>query len=143
MSSWFELVTTPYGAQLDTSKMFWPAAPPRKSQLKAAAKVRAARLENDYLRNNSSNSVGGVASHERNGDVSAHSLKIVFGADMEMSVTHTRVVTTSALGILASKLREQSLQCVLDPLESALTSSSGVQRQVLLYVYEQEIQCYM
>ncbi|XP_031406931.1 TATA-binding protein-associated factor BTAF1 [Punica granatum] len=130
MSLWLELVTTPYGTQLDTGKMFWPAAPPRRSQYRAAAKVRAAKFENDQLRNNFSNSVGGVAPHERNGDVSAPSLKIVFGADMEMSVTHTRVVTASALGILTSKLQEESLQCVLDPLWSALTSSSGVQRQV-------------
>lgn len=124
-------MSTPYGSQLDTTKMFWPVALPRRSQFRAAAKVKAAKFETDRLRNNCIDPVGVVAPLERNGEASLNAMKMVFGADMEMSVTQTRVVTASALGTLAAKLREGSLQCILDPLWSALTSVSGVQRQVI------------
>lgn len=123
MSSWIELATTPFGSSLDATKMFWPVALPRKSHFKAAAKMRAVKLEND-----SSGSVD--LPQERNGDTSTNSVKITVGSDLEMSVTNTRVVTASALGIFASKLYEGSIQFVIDPLWNALTSFSGVQRQV-------------
>ncbi|KAL1212506.1 TATA-binding protein-associated factor BTAF1 [Cardamine amara subsp. amara] len=130
MASWIELAATPYGSILDATKMFWPVAPPRKSHFKAAAKMKAVKLENeassilgfDYARSS--------ASLEKNEDASARSTKIIVGSDMEMSVTRTRVVTASALGILASRLSEGSIQFVIDPLSSTLTSLSGVQRQV-------------
>ncbi|CBI40030.3 unnamed protein product, partial [Vitis vinifera] len=101
ISSWIELATTPYGSPLDSTKMFWPVALPRK---------------------------------KRNGDSSANSVKIIVGADLEKSVTHTRVVTAAALGIFASKLHEGPIQYVIDPLWKALTSLSGVQRQVVSMV---------
>lgn len=103
MSSWIELATTPFGSSLDATKMFWPVALPRKSHFKAAAKMRAVKLEND-----SSGSVD--LPQERNGDTSTNSVKITVGSDLEMSVTNTRVVTASALGIFASKLYEGSIR---------------------------------
>lgn len=110
MASWIELAATPYGSTLDATKMFWPVAPPRKSHFKAVAKMKAVL--------------------EKHKDASARSTKIIVGSDMEMSVTRTRVVTASALGILASRLSDRSMQFVVDPLSSTLTSLSGVQRQV-------------
>lgn len=127
MSAWIELATTPYGSQLDASKMFWPVAPPRKSHFKAAAKMRAA---NEYSGNFGSSTAKGSVPQERNGDAYANSLKIVVGADLETSVTHTRVVTASALGVFASKLNQDSTEYVINPLWNALNSFSGVQRQV-------------
>lgn len=133
-SSWIELATTPYGSPLDATKMFWPVALPRKSHFRAAAKMRAVKLENDCSRNFSFDFAKGI-SQERNGDVSTNFVKIIVGADGDKSVTHTRVVTASALGIFASKLPEESLQIVFDPLWKDLTSSSGVQRQVALDIF--------
>ncbi|GAB4851956.1 btaf1 RNA polymerase II, B-TFIID transcription factor-associated, 170kDa [Ancistrocladus abbreviatus] len=130
ISSWLELVTTPYGSALDTSKMYWPVAPPRKSQFKAAVKMRAVRLENEAVK-----SIGLDASKEtipvdNNGDISSSSVKIVVGADMDKSVTHTRVAAATALGVFSSKWPLESLHCISDPLWKNLVSSSGVQRQV-------------
>ena len=51
MSSWIELASTPYGSALDATKMFWHVALPQKSHFRAAAKMRAANLENDSYRN--------------------------------------------------------------------------------------------
>lgn len=130
MSSWIELATTPYGSQLDGTKMFWPVAPPRKSHFKAAAKMRAVMLENESSGNVGLHYMKGALQQERNGDASSSSIKIIVGADVEMSVTNTRVVTALALGIFASKLHEGCIQYVIDPLWNALSSSSGVQRQV-------------
>lgn len=130
MGSWIELVTTPYGSPLDTTKMFWPLALPRKSHFKAAAKMRAVKLENGLYPNMVSDSTETTLSHDRNGDSSMNSVKLIVGADSEMSVTNTRIITSTALGILASKLHEVSDQYVFDPLWKAITSLSGVQRQV-------------
>ncbi|CAK7341663.1 unnamed protein product [Dovyalis caffra] len=130
MASWIELTTTPYGSPLDSTKMFWPVAPPRTSHFKAAAKMRAVRLENESCSNIGLDYVKETIPQERNGDASASTVKIIVGADVEMSVTNTRVITASALGIFASKLRGSSMQHVIDPLWNALTSLSGVQRQV-------------
>lgn len=135
MASWIELATTPYGSPLDTTKMFWPVAPPRKSHFKAAAKMRAVMLENETSGSIALDSMRGNLPQERNGD-SPHSVKIVVGADVEMSVTYTRVVTASALGIFASKLHTRSVKYVIDPLWNALASLSGVQRQVILSCIE-------
>ena len=68
------------------------------------------------------------------GDVPMNSVKIVVGAEVDTSVTHTRVVTSTTLGIFASKLPEGSLKYVIDPLWSSLTSLSGVQRQVCIRI---------
>ncbi|KAK8261525.1 hypothetical protein V6Z12_D13G193700 [Gossypium hirsutum] len=130
MSSWIELATTSYGSTLDATKMFWPVALPRKSHHKAAAKMKAVKLENESHGTTGLDSVRGAVSQENNGDTSSNLVKIIVGADAEMSVTNTRVITASALGIFASKLQANSLQCVVDPLWNALTSLSGVQRQV-------------
>jgi TATA-binding protein-associated factor len=132
MSAWIELATTPYGSALDASKMFWPVALPRKSHFRAAAKMRAAKLENESYRNIDLESGMGTIPQERIGDASTNSVKIIVGADSEMSVTRTRVVTAKALGIFAAKLQQGSLHYVIDPLWNALSSSSGVQRQVLV-----------
>ncbi|KAH6823556.1 ROOT GROWTH DEFECTIVE 3 [Perilla frutescens var. hirtella] len=132
-SSWIELATTPYGSPLDATKMFWPVALPRKSQVKAAAKMRAVMLESENQKNKALESTESV-SGEQNGDVSANSTKIVVGADLDISVTYTRVVTSAALGLMASKLNGSSLQYVFDPLWKGLTSLSGVQRQVVSMV---------
>ncbi|XP_057511229.1 LOW QUALITY PROTEIN: TATA-binding protein-associated factor BTAF1 [Actinidia eriantha] len=129
-SSWIELAITPYGSPLDATKMFWPAALPRKSHFKAAAKMRAVKLESDSCISSTSDSAKATIPLERHEDPSSNPIKIIVGADVDMSVTHTRVVTASALGILASKLHEGCMQYVVDPLWKALTSLSGVQRQV-------------
>lgn len=128
-SSWMDLATTPYGSPLDAKKMFWPAALPRKSHFKAAAKMRAVRLENDLGQNMILQAAQGTASHE-NGDGSSGPTKIVVGDDVDISVTYTRVATATALGILASNLYQISFRYIIDPLWMALRSCSGVQRQV-------------
>ncbi|CAN8254589.1 unnamed protein product [Cochlearia groenlandica] len=144
MASWIELAATPYGSTLDAAKLFWPVAPPRKSHFKAAEKMKAVKLENeassmlgfDYARSS--------ASLEKNEDTSFRSSKIIVGSDIEMSVTRTRVVTASALGVLASRLSEGSMQFVVHPLNNTLTSLSGVQRQVasiVLISLFREIKC--
>lgn len=130
MSSWIELATTPYGSALDATKMFWPVAPPRKSHFRAAAKMKAVKLENESCGNVVFDAVKATVPEERNGDASTNSVKIIVGSDVEMSVTNTRVVTALALGIFASRLREGSVQFIVDPLWTALASLSGVQRQV-------------
>ncbi|CAJ1978258.1 unnamed protein product [Sphenostylis stenocarpa] len=129
-ASWIELASTPFGSALDASKMYWPVAFPRKSQIRAAAKMRAAKIENECGVEFSLDSVKGTIPQDRNGDVPVSSVKIVVGADVDTSVTHTRVVTATALGYFASKLPVGSLKYVIDPLWSSLTSLSGVQRQV-------------
>lgn len=134
VSSWIELATTPYGSPMDAAKMFWPVAIPRKSHFKAAAKMRAVKLENDPGSSILLDSAEGNIMQEKNGDSSTNPAKIIVGADMEMSVTHTRVVTATALGVFASKLHEGSAPYVIDPLKKALTSMSGVQRQVLVFL---------
>ncbi|KAK2978057.1 hypothetical protein RJ640_015695 [Escallonia rubra] len=129
ISSWVELAATPYGSPLDAAKMFWPVALPRKSHFKAAAKMRAVKLESDPGRNIAFDFAEGTTLQEKNGDPTSP-VKIIVGADLEMSVTHTRVVTATALGVLASRLQKVSVQHVVDPLWKAVTSLSGVQRQV-------------
>lgn len=130
MASWIELAATPYGSTLDATKMFWPVAPPRMSHFKAAAKMKAVQLGNEASSTLGFDYARSFASLGKNEDASAKSTKIIVGSDMEMSVTRTRVVTASALGILASRLSDRSMQFVVDPLSSTLTSLSGVQRQV-------------
>ncbi|KAK4435640.1 TATA-binding protein-associated factor BTAF1 [Sesamum alatum] len=131
-SSWIELATTPYGSPLDATKMFWPVALPRKSHFKAAAKMKAVKLESENYKNKALESVESLLP-EQNGDASV-STKIVVGADLDISVTYTRVVTSTALGVMASKLNGPSLQYVVGPLWKGLTSLSGVQRQVVSMV---------
>jgi len=133
-ASWIELASTPFGSALDASKMYWPVAFPRKSQIRAAAKMRAAKIENECGVEFSLDSIKGTIPHDRNGDVPMNSVKMVVGADVDTSVTHTRVVTATALGYFASKLPAGSLKYVIDPLWSSLTSLSGVQRQVCICV---------
>ena len=129
--SWIQLATTAYGSPLDSTKMFWPVALPRKSRFRAAAKMRAVKLESECDRMFTSV----PALQEKNFDVFTVSTKIVVGADSEKSVTHTRVAMAEALGIFASKLPESSLHVVIDQLWNDLISLSGVQRQVILLVF--------
>ncbi|XP_039028640.1 TATA-binding protein-associated factor BTAF1-like isoform X2 [Hibiscus syriacus] len=130
MLSWIELATTTFGSTLDSTKMFRPVALPRKSHHRAAAKMKAVKLENESYGTIVMDSRRGAVPQETNGDSSASLVKIIVGADAEMSVTNTRVITASALGIFASKLQADSLQYIIGPLWSALSSLSGVQRQV-------------
>ncbi|XP_062180641.1 TATA-binding protein-associated factor BTAF1-like [Phragmites australis] len=129
-SNWVQLATTPYGSTLDSTKMFLPVALPRGSRSRAAAKIRSARLENESTRMISFGSTGGSTSHEKHFDVPSSVSKIIVGADSDKSVTHTRVLTSMALGLFASKLPVGSWQVVLSPLANNLMSLSGVQRQV-------------
>ncbi|KAF9615352.1 hypothetical protein IFM89_023003 [Coptis chinensis] len=142
-TSWIELASTPYGSPLDASKMYWPVTLPRRSHVRAAAKMRAIKLENDCTGNFGFESAKETTLHERNGVVTSNHVKIIVGADSEKSVTYTRVATAAALGIYASKLSHESLQFVVDPLWNELTSASGVQRQVasiILIAWFKELQ---
>lgn len=141
MLSWIELASTPYGSVLDPTKMFWPVAIPRKSHFRAAAKRRAANLENELYRNMGLEVTNGAIPLEKVVDASSNPVKIIVGTDSEMSVTRTRVLTATALGIFACKLEEGSMQHVVDPLTNALTSLSGVQRQVLLLSFKIDANC--
>lgn len=136
MSSWIELATTPYGSVLDATKIFWPVAVPQKSRSRAAAKMRALKPDSESYRNIGLESEKVAMPQEKFGDTSINSIKIIVGVDVETSVTHTRVVTASALGIFAAKLPEMSMKHVLDPLWNALTSLSGVQRQVVVLYFK-------
>lgn len=132
-SNWMQLATTPYGSTLDSTKMFLPVALPRGSRSRAAAKIRSARLEHEGTRMISFDSTGDT-SHQKNFDVSSSVSKIIVGADSDKSVTHTRVLTATALGLFASKLPVGSWQVVLSPLANDVMSLSGVQRQVACMV---------
>jgi TATA-binding protein-associated factor len=115
---------------LDSTKMFLPVALPRGSRSRAAAKIRSAKLEHECTRMISFGSTGESTSHEKHFDVPSSVSKIIVGADSDKSVTHTRVLTSMALGLFASKLPVGSWQVVLSPLANDLMSLSGVQRQV-------------
>nr|BAD25208.1 putative SNF2 domain-containing protein [Oryza sativa Japonica Group] len=129
-SNWVQLATTPYGTALDSAKMFLPVALPRGSRSRAAAKIKSARLEHENTRMISFGSTGENTSQEKHSEASLSVSKIIVGSDSDKSVTHTRVLTSMALGLFASKLPEGSWQVVLGPLASDLMSLSGVQRQV-------------
>ncbi|KAK9093560.1 hypothetical protein Syun_028471 [Stephania yunnanensis] len=129
-SDWTELASTSYGSPLDVTKMFWPEALPRKSQFRAAAKMRAAKLENTHNGNYDFDCGKGINIQNKHEVVPTGVMKIIVGSDGEKSVTQTRVVTATALGVLASKLSHGSLRFVTDSLWRDLTSLSGVQRQV-------------
>lgn len=132
--SWIQLATTSYGSPLDSTKMFWPVALPRKSHFRAAAKMRAVKLESEYDRMFTSDPAKESVLQEKNYNVSIVSSRIVVGADSEKSVTQTRVGTAEALGIFASKLPRSCLNVVIDPLWNDLISLSGVRRQVAAMV---------
>ncbi|XP_011621494.1 TATA-binding protein-associated factor BTAF1 isoform X1 [Amborella trichopoda] len=129
-SSWLQLATTPFGSVLDSTKMFCPAFLPRKSHFRAAAKMRAVKGETGYHGNFGLDPAKEIHSQEQFLDASTNSTKIVVGADSEKSVTRTRVVASTALGVLVSHLSEASLPFVVNSLWENLSSSSGVQRQV-------------
>lgn len=129
-SNWVQLASTPFGSTLDSSKMFLPVALPRGNRSRAAAKIRSARLDHECTRMISFDSSGENTSHEKHLDIPSNLSKIIVGADSDKSVTHTRVLTSMALGLFASKLPVSSWQVVLSPLANDLMSLSGVQRQV-------------
>ncbi|KAL0914712.1 hypothetical protein M5K25_015084 [Dendrobium thyrsiflorum] len=133
-SSWIHLAATPYGSALDATKMFWPIALPRKSHFRAAAKMRIVKSDNDTGTCFNVEAGKGSMLLENKIDCATISTKIIVGADSEKPVTHTRVVTASALGIFVSRLPEVSLPAVIHPLWNDLTSLSGVQRQVAAMV---------
>ncbi|KNA20109.1 hypothetical protein SOVF_055380 [Spinacia oleracea] len=129
ITSWLELATTPYGSELNISKMFWPVAPPQKRKFVTAAKMRAAKMDNYAGRSGNVGAAKGTILEDCV-DASGSSLKIVVGADSEKSVTRTRVVAAAALGVLASKWPESSINHITDPLWKDISSLSGVQRQI-------------
>ncbi|KAI0501620.1 hypothetical protein KFK09_016565 [Dendrobium nobile] len=133
-SSWIHLAATPYGSALDATKMFWPIALPRKSHFRAAAKMRIVKSDNDTGTCFTVEVGKGSMLPENKIDCATISTKIIVGADSEKPVTHTRVVTASALGVFVSRLPEVSLPAVIHPLWNDLTSLSGVQRQVAAMV---------
>ncbi|KAG0475518.1 hypothetical protein HPP92_015204 [Vanilla planifolia] len=129
-SSWINLTATPYGSPLDATKMFWPVALPRKSHFRAAAKMKAVRNDQESEAYFSSEIARGNILQENQNDGVFITTKIIVGADSEKSVTHTRVVTASALGIFVSRLPKVSYLIIIESLWTDLTSFSGVQRQV-------------
>ncbi|CAA6657208.1 unnamed protein product [Spirodela intermedia] len=129
-SAWLQLATTPLGLTLDDGKMFWPVALPRKSHFRAAAKMRATTYENENHTNLSFDSSKGNIIRENVDEHQTTTMKVIFGGDNEKAVTYTRVTTATALGALAAKLPDTSLQVVVDPLWNDVTSLSGVRRQV-------------
>lgn len=132
--SWIHLASTPYGSPLDATKMFWPIALPRKSHFRAAAKMRVVKSENGSDACLNLDAMKGNMLQEKKMDVASIDIKIIVGADSEKHVTHTRVVTASALGIFVSRLPEVSLPAIIHPLWNDLNSLSGVQRQVATMV---------
>eukprot|EP00250_Pteridium_aquilinum_P022032 c25285_g1_i2 orf=410-6568(-) len=125
-ASWLKLASTANGAPLEMSKMFAPMSLPRKSHVRAVAKLRAAKGEN---------LISGGTLHEedaRNVDLSfaVGTSKIVVGSDTEKSVVQMRVSTSFALGIMAASLPQTSYSMIIDALSTHLSSMSGVQRQV-------------
>ncbi|KAJ4797222.1 TATA-binding protein-associated factor MOT1 [Rhynchospora pubera] len=132
-SSWVQLATTPYGSALDPAKMFLPVALPRRSASRAAAKMRpvySTSTSSVTILDFSKGQVQQPASVSIEREVSTGAAKIVVGADTEKSVTHTRVLVSTALGVLASKLPPSSWQVVVNPLWWDLKALAGVQRQV-------------
>ncbi|MQL74198.1 hypothetical protein Taro_006573 [Colocasia esculenta] len=101
-----------------------------QSRFRAAAKMRATNYENENHVNASFNSSRGGIVEEKVDDSQVNSMKIIFGADNEKSITRTRVATANALGVFASRMPEVSLQVVVDPLWHDMNSLSGVRRQV-------------
>lgn len=113
--------------------MFLPVALPRRSASRAAAKMRSAHSTSTSsvtILDFSKGQVQQLASAAVEREVPAGVAKIVVGADSEKSVTHTRVLVSTALGILASKLPPSSWQVVVNPVWRDLTALAGVQRQV-------------
>ncbi|XP_078169062.1 ROOT GROWTH DEFECTIVE 3 isoform X2 [Carex rostrata] len=132
-SSWVQLATTPYGSALDPAKMFLPVALPRRSASRAAAKMRSVHgtsTSSVTILDFSKGQVQQPVSAPVERDIPAGVAKIVVGADSEKSVTHTRVLVSTALGVLASKLPPTSWQVVVTLLWRDLTALAGVQRQV-------------
>ncbi|XP_078440415.1 ROOT GROWTH DEFECTIVE 3 isoform X2 [Wolffia australiana] len=129
-SGWVQLAATATGSALDDGKMYWPVALPRKSHFRAAAKMRAVSYENENVANPCFDASGENKVLQYSDEHQASSMKIIFGADSEKGVMSTRVVTATALGGLVSRLREESLQAVVDTLWNYSISMSGVQRQV-------------
>ena len=84
--------------------MFLPVALPRGSRSRAAAKIRSAKLEHECTRTILFGSTGESTSHEKHFDIPSSISKIIVGADSDKSVTHTRVLTSMALGLFACKL---------------------------------------
>lgn len=125
--SWLKLASTATGSPLETSKMFSPTSLPRRSHVRAAAKLRAAKGESsasgDYHRNRD---------EARNSDSSfaAGVLKVVVGSDMDKSVVQMRVSTSFALGIMAASLPYSLYGTMVEVLIKHIASTSGVQRQV-------------
>ncbi|XP_057836707.2 TATA-binding protein-associated factor BTAF1 isoform X2 [Cryptomeria japonica] len=129
-ASWLKLSTTPSGCLLDASKMFSPTSLPRRSQFKAAAKLRASKGESLNLGHVAITTEKELPTHDKSLDISSNFTKIYVGADGEQSVTCMRVVTASALGVLAANLPEALFQKLVDSLLEHLASLSAVQRQV-------------
>ncbi|KAJ7534695.1 hypothetical protein O6H91_13G105700 [Diphasiastrum complanatum] len=143
--SWLKLASTAAGSPLETSKMFSPTSLPRRSRVKAVAKLKAARCASSLHGETSSLTSKDVTEKHRALELSfsSHS-KIVVGADGERAVIQMRVATASALGIFAASMPESTSQILVETLLEHLASISGVQRQVasmVLVAWFRELRC--
>jgi TATA-binding protein-associated factor len=128
-SSWLKLASTATGSPLEASTMFSPTTLPRKSHVRAAAKLRASKGEGSASRYDDHHQNTEI----RNADSSFSGIgKVVVGSDTEKSVVQMRVSTAFALGVMASSLPLSLHNMLVEILSNYLTSPSGVQRQVLL-----------
>lgn len=128
-ASWLKLASTATGSPLEMSRMFSPLLLPRKSHVKAVAKIKAVTGENST---SGSTLTEWNKSESRIGDPSfvVGISKIVVGADTEKSVVQMRVSTSFALGLMAASLPRSSYSMIIEALLTHLSSMSGVQRQV-------------
>ncbi|MCO5611453.1 hypothetical protein L7F22_065706 [Adiantum nelumboides] len=126
-ASWLKLASTATGSPLELSKMFSPISVPRKSHVRAVAKLRHTTGEGSAHQWN--------REEARNADLSFTTgiFKIVVGSDSEKSVVQMRVSTSFALGIMAASL-PPSCKMIVESLAMHLSSMSGVQRQVACMV---------
>ncbi|KAH7295287.1 hypothetical protein KP509_27G041200 [Ceratopteris richardii] len=127
-ASWLKLASTATGSPLESSKMFSPTSIPRKSHVRAAAKLRQARKDGSSYQGN--------REEAKNADLPyvTSLAKVVVGSETENSVMRMRVSTSSALGIMTASLPPSSSKIIVESLLTHLSSMSGVHRQVACLV---------
>lgn len=132
-ASWLKLASTATGAPLEVSRMFSPLSLPRKSHAKAVAKIKAVTGESS-----TSGSIfregNRVESKTVDLPFAVGSSKIIVGSDTEKSVVQMRVSTSFALGLMAASLPHSSYSMIIEALLTHLSSMSGVQRQVGMFI---------
>lgn len=128
-ASWLKLASTATGSPLEISKMFSPLLLPRRSHVKAVAKIKAATGENSTS-GSTLNESNKVESRIVDSSFAVGMSKIVVGSDTEKSVVQMRVSTSFALGLMAASLPHTSYNMIIEALLTHLSSMSGVRRQV-------------